>query len=172
MSDTRSLRERCGHIGALAFQVYRFGNRTVYGNYPAPIRKLRMLAYQALDLIIVRAVASARLPAQTRVGERIGLVHDANGVILHPDVVIGDDVTIFHQVTIGKQTGEPKRPVIGNGVMIGAGAKILGNVTVSDYAMIGTNAVVLQDVPEGATAVGVPARIIPAKPDFERSPRR
>lgn len=131
-----------------------------------------MVLYQALVLLIVRTLAGARIPAQARIGERIGLVHDANGLILNPEVVIGDDVTIFHQVTIGKGTNDPHHPVIGNGVMIGAGAKIIGGVTIGDYAMIGAGAVVAKDVPEGATAVGVPAQIIPPKPGWERTPKR
>lgn len=126
---------------------------------------LRVAVYKVLDQVVVRALASASLPAKIRIGERVGLVHSANGVIIHPDVVIGDDVTIFHQVTIGAKYGEPKLPVIGNGVTIGAGAKIIGNVKVGDSAKIGTNAVVTRDVPEGATAVGVPARIILPKSD-------
>jgi serine O-acetyltransferase len=89
-------------------------------------------------------------------------LHDANGLILNPFTVIGDDCIIHHQVTIGKlklpaSEGSPR---LGDGVVVGAGAKILGNVTIGTGARIGANAVVLQDVPAGATAVGVPARIV------------
>jgi serine O-acetyltransferase len=78
-------------------------------------------------------------------------------------VVIGTNCTIFQQVTIGdardsRQKGQPV-PVIGNNVEIGAGAKVLGDIRVGDYAKIGANAVVLQDVPPHAIAVGIPARI-------------
>ena len=79
------------------------------------------------------------------------------------NVVIGTNCTIFQQVTIGDvrrcgQEGKPV-PVIGNNVEIGAGAKVLGGIRVGDGAKIGANAVVLQDVPPGAIAVGIPARI-------------
>ena len=66
----------------------------------------------------------------------------------------------MQQVTIG-QLSDPDVPVIGSGVRIGAGAKVLGKVTVGDHAKIGANAVVLRDVPAGWTAVGVPARLVP-----------
>lgn len=173
MSPTsKSLLTRCGPIGAAAYLVYKFGNRTVYGAHPKPVRLLRMVLYKILDQFVVRALASASIPAQTRIGKDIGLVHSANGVMIHPGTVIGDDVTIFHQVTIGAKYGVHQYPRIGNGVTIGAGAKIIGDVTIGDYAKVGANAVVVKDVPDGATAVGNPARIIPPKPGWERKPMR
>ncbi|MGS2718462.1 serine O-acetyltransferase [Eionea flava] len=82
-----------------------------------------------------------------------------NGVIMHRDAVVGQGCMIMQQVTLG-QTGNSGAPTVGNNVYIGAGAKLLGDITVGDGAKIGANAVVLKDVPENATAVGVPARII------------
>jgi serine O-acetyltransferase len=75
---------------------------------------------------------------------------------------IGANCFVHHEVTIGWDTGE-RAPRIGNDVFIGAGAKILGPVTIGDGVRIGANAVVLRDVPDGCTAVGVPARIIEPK---------
>ena len=87
--------------------------------------------------------------------------------------VIGNDVSILQGVTLGgtgKESGD-RHPKVREGVMIGAGAKILGNIEVGKYAKIGANSVVLQPVPEYATAAGVPAKIISkdkgAKPAFE-----
>lgn len=78
---------------------------------------------------------------------------------------IGEQVTIMQGVTLGAKEPDMQfslstRPIIGNHVLIGAGAKIIGRVTVGDYAKIGANAVVLHDIPPYAVAVGVPARIV------------
>ena len=84
------------------------------------------------------------------------------GVVIGETAEIGDDVLIYHGVTLGgtgKEKGK-RHPTIGNGVVIGAGAKVLGPIKVGDNAKIGANAVVVKDVPEGATAVGIPAKNI------------
>ncbi len=100
-----------------------------------------------------------------RLGRRIRFEHPS-GIVIHGDSVIGDDVVIRQQVTLGIRTLERLHdaPIIGNRVDIGAGAKILGRVTIGDGAKIGANAVVLQDVPPGAVAIGVPARILDRDP--------
>lgn len=82
-----------------------------------------------------------------------------NGVVIHPNALIGPNCLIFQQVTIGTREGEMV-PVIGAHVDIGAGAKILGDVRVGDHALIGANAVVIADVPSGKTAVGIPAVMV------------
>ena len=83
------------------------------------------------------------------------------GVVIGETSVIGDNVTIYQGVTLGgtgKERGK-RHPTIGNNVVIGAGAKILGNITVGDNAYIGSNAVVIRDIPPNSTVVGVPGRI-------------
>ena len=115
-------------------------------------------------------------------GRGLKLPHP-NGVVIHEDAIIGADCMIMQQVTIG-MIGDGEVPTVGKNVYVGAGAKIIGKVAVGDGARIGANAVVIHDVPKGATAVGVPAtilaprsrrgksrgRIEPAGPD--PSPRR
>lgn len=86
------------------------------------------------------------------------LPHGLNGIVIHPTAQIGKNVTILQQVTIGTRH-ENVSAVIGDGCFIGAGAKILGNITIGKNVSIGANAVVLCDVPDNCTAVGVPARI-------------
>ena len=78
---------------------------------------------------------------------------------MHPDAKIGPNCLIFQQVTIGSKNGS-KPPIIGGHVDIGAGAKVLGEIIIGNHAKIGANAVVLIDVPEGRSAVGVPAKIV------------
>lgn len=98
------------------------------------------------------------IPINSQIGGGMLMVHP-NGIVIHPDAVIGMNCLIFQQVTIG--TGSrPGVPRIGHHVEIGAGAKILGGISVGDGARIGANAVVVQDVPADATAVGVPARVL------------
>lgn len=85
------------------------------------------------------------------------LIH-ATGVVINGQVRAGEQVYIEHQVTIGAERRES--PLIGNRVFIGAGAKIIGSVRIGDEARIGANAVVVDDVPEGATVVGIPAKVV------------
>jgi serine O-acetyltransferase len=102
-------------------------------------------------------VTGADIPLNCKLEGGLLLPHP-NGIVIHPDARIGPNCLIFHQVTIGDANGGV--PTLEGHVDVGAGAKILGSLTVGRHAKIGANAVVLTDVPAGATAVGVPARII------------
>jgi len=96
-----------------------------------------------------------------QIGRRLFIDHGM-GVVIGETAIVGDDVTIFHGVTLGgtgKEKGK-RHPTIGNNVFIGAGAKILGNVYIGDNCKIGSNAVVLRDIPANCTAVGIPAKIV------------
>ncbi len=95
------------------------------------------------------------------IGRRFFIDHGM-GVVIGETAEIGDDVTLYHGVTLGGTSWkEGKRhPTLGNGVIVGAGAKILGPIHVGDNAKIGSNAVVVKDVPPGVTAAGIPARIL------------
>jgi serine O-acetyltransferase len=104
-------------------------------------------------------VTGAEIPLNGDIGGGLVLPHP-NGIVIHPAAKIGVNCVIFQQVTIGTR-GSEGAPVIEGNVDIGAGAKILGPVRIGACAKIGANAVVVTDVPKGATAVGVPARIIP-----------
>jgi serine O-acetyltransferase len=96
-----------------------------------------------------------------RIGEGI-LIDHATGVVVGETAVIGNDVSMLHGVTLGgtgKATGD-RHPKVGNGVLLGAGAKILGNIRIGDGSKVGAGSVVLSDVPPHVTVVGVPARIV------------
>lgn len=96
-----------------------------------------------------------------RIGRRFFIDHGM-GVVIGETTVIGDDCTLYHGVTLGGTSWQKgkRHPTLGNNVVVGAGAKILGPIVMGDGARIGSNAVVLKDVPPGATAVGVPGRIV------------
>ncbi len=98
------------------------------------------------------------------IGRRVFIDHGL-GVVIGETSVIGDDVIIYQQVTLGGvRTSRNKRhPTIGNNVVIGAGAKVLGDIHVGDGAKIGANSVVVKDVPVFSTAIGIPARVIECK---------
>lgn len=147
--------------GLWVMLVYHFG-RWRYRIGPRWLRAPVSLCYKWLK-IWVQILTGIDLPCETRVGRRLRIEHFGN-IIISGDSVIGDDVVIRHGVTLGlRHTGERGAPVIGNRVDIGCGACILGPVTIGDGAVIGANAVVLCDVPAGALAVGVPARIKPRR---------
>ena len=94
-------------------------------------------------------------------GKRVFIDH-GTGVVIGETAEIGDDVTLYQGVTLGgtgKETGK-RHPTIGNNVMIGSGAKVLGPVVIGSNTKIASGAVVLQNIPDNCTAVGVPARIV------------
>jgi len=96
-----------------------------------------------------------------RIGRGIMIDH-ATSVVIGETAVVGDDVSMLHEVTLGgtgKDSGD-RHPKVGSGVMLGAGAKILGNVRIGECARVGAGSVVLEDVPEHCTVVGVPARVV------------
>lgn len=103
-------------------------------------------------------VTQAEIHLNTKIGGGLIMMHP-NGIVIHPDTVIGPNCLIFQQVTIGETSGKKGVATIGGHVDIGAGAKILGPVHISDHAVIGANAVVTKDVPEYAVVMGVPATI-------------
>ncbi len=97
----------------------------------------------------------------TRIGRGVFVDH-GTGIVLGETAVVGDDVSMLQGVTLGGTGAEQgdRHPKVGKGVLLGAGAKVLGNIKIGDYAKIASGSVVLKDVPAGCTAAGVPARIV------------
>ncbi|MFH1338930.1 MAG: serine O-acetyltransferase EpsC, partial [Candidatus Omnitrophota bacterium] len=107
-----------------------------------------------------RLVTGIEIHPGAKIGRGLFIDHGM-GVVVGETSVIGDNVTLYQGVTLGG-TGKQKtkrHPTIGNNVVVGAGAKVLGNITIGDNSYIGANAVVIKDVPENSTVVGVPGRI-------------
>ncbi|HPX89412.1 MAG TPA: serine O-acetyltransferase [Methylophilaceae bacterium] len=103
------------------------------------------------------------------IGRRVFIDHGM-GVVIGETAVIGDDCTLYHGVTLGGTSWNKgkRHPTLEQGVVIGAGAKVLGPITIGRNAKIGSNAVVVKDVPENATAVGIPARILEEEKSKQR----
>jgi serine O-acetyltransferase len=121
---------------------------------------------------IARLLTGIEIHPGAQIGRRVFIDH-GYGVVIGETAVVGDDCTIYQGVTLGGTRlykGEKRHPTLGQGVVVGAGAKILGGFTVGDKARIGSNAVVVKPVPAGATAVGNPARIVQADADLPISP--
>jgi serine O-acetyltransferase len=116
---------------------------------------------------VARFLTGIEIHPGATIGRRFFIDHGM-GVVIGETAEIGDDVTLYHGVTLGGTSWkEGKRhPTLGNGVVVGAGAKILGPILIGDAAKIGSNAVVVKNVPAGATAAGIPARIL----DEEKKP--
>jgi serine O-acetyltransferase len=97
----------------------------------------------------------------TKIGSGVFIDH-GTGIVIGETAVIGDDVSLLQGVTLGGTGAErgDRHPKIGNGVLLGAGAKVLGNITIGDYAKVASGSVVLKPVPPHCTAAGVPARLV------------
>jgi serine O-acetyltransferase len=136
----------------LPYYIYRTAN-TLY--------RWRVPVFPTVIQQLLRFGFGCFIPYKTQIGRKnIHFGHNGLGVVLDHRCVIGNNVRIDQQVTIGIRWDEDKAPIIGNNVRIGAGAKVLGSIRIGNNVRIGANAVVLTDVPNGATAVGVPARIL------------
>ena len=110
---------------------------------------------------IARIFTGIEIHPAAQIGRRFFIDH-GEGVVIGETSIIGDDVLMYQQVTLGgtgKDTGK-RHPTIGNNVILGAGAKILGNINISDFVRIGAGSVVIEDVPPHSTVVGVPGRIV------------
>lgn len=132
--------------------IWRLSNR---------LHRWRIPVLSRLAYAINRIVFSAVVPPEVSLGKNVLLGYQGLGIIIHRRAVIGDNVLIGAHVTIGGRSKFRDVPVIENDVMIGTGARILGPVRIGCGARIGANAVVISDIPPGATAVGTPARVVP-----------
>ena len=143
------------------FLLYTGVHATIY--YRIAHRLYRWHAYFLARLISqwCRFWTGIEIHPGATIGRRLVIDH-GTGIVIGETAELGDDVLLYQQVTLGgtgKDVGK-RHPTIGNNVMIGAGAKVLGPITIHDNARIAAGAVVLQEVPANATAVGVPAQIV------------
>jgi serine O-acetyltransferase len=135
-----------GFLALFGYRIFRW-----FLEHHIPTQPFRFVLERILEV-----TTGISIPAQTRIGRGMR-IHHFGGIMIHPKVIIGDDCTIFQGVTIGDRGGGGGVPRIGNRVMMGAGAKLIGPIEIGDDCQIGANAVVLTSVPPGCLAVGVPA---------------
>jgi serine O-acetyltransferase len=119
---------------------------------------------------IGRFLTGIEIHPAAKVGRRLVIDHGM-GVVIGETAEIGDDCYLYHQVTLGvaRAQGGKRHPTVGNNVIIGAGAKVLGPITVGDNARVGANSVVLESVPPDTTVVGIPARPVDRAPLRDRA---
>lgn len=147
--------------GFWVMMVYRFG-RWRYTIRNGLIRKPFSMLYKFMEKI-VEVLTGIELPCEVPVGANFRIDHFGD-IIISGYARFGDNCIVRNGVTVGlKNIEEKAAPSIGSNVSIGAGAKILGNITIGNNVDIGANAVVLVSVPDNSIAVGIPARIIPKK---------
>lgn len=157
-SDWRAHDRNWTRHGFWALVVYRFG-RWRYEIRSRVVRLPFSFAYK-IGKFWADALLGIELPCEAVVGHRFVIEH-VGGIVISGDAVFGDDCVVRNGVTVGlRHRGQRGSPHIGHRADIGAGAKLLGPIRIGDDVAIGANAVVLVDVPDGAVAVGVPARVI------------
>lgn len=140
-----------------AIWLYRIGRR-LYARRSRPLGRIAMRLYW-LPFRIIETAVGITLPVSAAIGPGLRIWHFGN-IIVHPDAVIGANCTLRQGVTIGNRYADGPVPKIGNNVEFGAYAQVLGGVSIGNNCMIGAMSVVLNDVPDNATAVGIPAKII------------
>ena len=143
------------YAGFHALLFHRFAHWLLVKRVPFLPRALSQLA---------RFITGVEIHPGATIGEGMFIDHGM-GVVIGETTEVGDNVTLFQGVTLGgtgKHRGK-RHPTLGNHIVVGAGAKVLGPITIGDYVKIGANSVVLQDVPEHSTVVGIPGEIVRIK---------
>ncbi len=138
--------------GLHALIAYRFAHRLYKWNIPLIPR---IISY------ITRIITGIEIHPAAKIGRKFFIDH-GEGVVIGETTEIGDNVLIYQQVTLGgtgKEHGK-RHPTLGDNVIVGAGAKVLGNITIGEGTRIGAGSVVVEDVPEHSTVIGVPGRVV------------
>ena len=141
--------------GLQALILHRIAHKLAYWKIPfLP----RFISY------VTRIITGIEIHPKAQIGNRFFIDH-GEGVVIGETAIIGDDVLIYQQVTLGGTGNEhgKRHPTVGNNVIIGAGAKILGNINIGDNVRVGAGSVVVDNVPEYCTVVGVPGRVVQQK---------
>ena len=135
----------------LPLLLYRLGNFFFR-------HKLKIVA--KIISILNRFLFSVWIPSSATIGKKFILGYGGLGVVIHSNTIIGDRVTVAQNVTIGRNFGDRKVPIIGNDVYIGAGSVVFGEIVIGDNVIIGANSVINKNIPANCTVVGNPMRII------------
>lgn len=146
------------------FFAYNGYHAIVWHKFANCLWKIKLFALARFFSNIGRMLTGVEIHPEATIGRRLFIDH-GTGVVIGQTAIIGDDVTIYHGVTLGgvgrasDKCGK-RHPTLEDGAMIGSGAQVLGNITIGKNARVGSNSVVTNDVPDGCTAIGIPARVI------------
>lgn len=122
--------------------------------------KHKLIIIAVIIRAFIRIVFSCDIPYRAKIGEGTTFPHDALGVVIHPNAVVGTNCKILHGVTIGGRSGHLSVPDIGNNVILGVHSVVIGPIRIGDNAIIAAGAVVINDVPDNCVVAGVPAKLI------------
>ncbi len=138
--------------GVHAVTIHRVSHRLWQNNWRLAARWLSAIG---------RFISNVDIHPGARIGERFFIDHGAC-VVIGETAIVGNDVTLYHGVTLGGTSWNKgkRHPTLDDGVLVGAGAKVLGNITIGKNARVGANSVVVQDVPDGCTVVGIPGKVV------------
>lgn len=137
--------------GFQAIVVYRFFRGLKLKKIPS--QPFRFFCERFIEI-----TTGISIPVECRIGKGLR-IHHFGGIIFHPTVEMGENCTVYHEVTIGDRGGKGNAARIGNNAIIGAGAKIIGEITIGDSCKIGANCVVDRDVPDSSVVYGNPMQI-------------
>ena len=146
------------------FFAYNGFHAVVWHRFANFLWECKLFALARFCSNIGRMLTGIEIHPGATIGERLFIDH-GTGVVIGQTAVIGNDVTIYHGVTLGgvgraDDDSGKRHPTVEDGAMIGSGAQVLGNITIGKGARIGSNSVVTNSIPEGCTAIGIPARVI------------
>lgn len=142
--------------GTIAVLVYRYG-RWVQGVRIPVLKQVLNLFYLLAKAFVVLGFG-IYIPVRAQIGKGFA-IHNFSGIFLC-ETTVGDNFIVFQNVTIGHLRGKPRAPRLGHNVFLAAGAKVLGDLTIGNNVVVGANSLVISDVPDNCTVMGVPARII------------
>ncbi|OJD72947.1 serine O-acetyltransferase [Bacillus sp. NH11B] len=134
-----------------AINLYRVGNYFYRKKVPVIPKIVKGVIFFLFNSII---------PSETKIGMHSKCGYGGIGVVIHPKAIIGKNVLIGPQVTIGGKSNNPELPIIGDNVYLGTGSKVLGNVTIGSNVIVGANSVVIKSVPNNTIVAGNPAVVI------------
>lgn len=147
-------RNNCGKRVLVIMGIYRLGNLVYYSKRLQFFKKPLLLLMNILYKIFVFYPLNIEIPFSCNIGPGLRIVHQ-HGIVINGGTTIGNDCTIYHQVTIGENELSDKKgsPKIGNDVFIGAGAKIIGDLEIGNNCRVGANAVVIHNMPDNSVAI-------------------
>ncbi|MGA3394046.1 serine acetyltransferase [Lactiplantibacillus pentosus] len=143
-------------LGKVVIIIYRMGNYAEYNIHNFIFQFIIKFIYKILNFIILKLLLNCEIPSKAKIGKGLIIFHPY-GIIINGGVIIGENLILRHQVTIGNKGTNLDCPEIGDNVSIGAGAKIIGNIKIPSNSSIGANAVVTKTFDSPGILVGIPA---------------